>query len=48
MFKAQTHEHNERKNANLFSNTVGSAQWFSYPNRMSVNLESLFSQVNSI
>lgn len=51
VFKAQTHEHswsNERKNANFLSNTVGNAYWFSYPDIMSENLGSWFSQVNSI
>lgn len=36
------------KNVNFLSNTVGNEYWFSYPNRMSGNLESLFSKLNRI
>lgn len=35
------------KNANFLFNTAGNTCWFSYPDRMSGNLESLFSQVHS-
>ena len=35
-----------KKNANFLSNIVGNEYWFSYPNRMSGNLENLFNKLN--